>query len=275
MNPLSLRLISIYPRFEKYNYTTPSTCDFCNGLLWGPKTGLRCSDCGYNCHEKCRENSPKSCSKKFSSIQDASVVVNSSVSTSASTAMSVSAVAAAGAAGLGSAVPRVSELQSNLTRTSKVGVGDVFGSTPINTFHRFSPGTDENSQIVYQGYLYKQVRTKPVSSTVDVLSYICTTLLLLQANFRIKGWKQRWFVLDSIKHQIRYYDTREDFRCKGQIDLSDVLKITEGSSVPGAPKKADDRCFFELHTSKRNYCFCADSPQAAQEWIVKIQNCIQ
>merc|ERR1711874_892354 len=111
---------------------------------------------------------------------------------------------------------------------------------------------DENSQIIYQGYLYKQ------------------------ANFRIKGWKQRWFVLDSTKHQIRYYDTREDFQCKGHIDIKDVTKITGGSSsTPGAPKGSEEGCYFELHTQKRNFCFCADSPDAAQEWVQKIQMSIQ
>ena len=118
-------------------------------------------------------------------------------------------------------------------------------------FQQFSRGvvsSDESSQIICQGYLYKQ------------------------ANFRIKGWKQRWFVLDATKHQLRYYDTREDFQCRGHIELSEVTRITEGVSTPaGAPREG---CSFDLNTLKRTYCFCAENRQATQEWIEKIQSCL-
>ena len=59
VDPSSGTVYSHAHKFEKINYTTPSQCDVCHGLLWGPRTGLRCYDCGYNVHERCREKAPK------------------------------------------------------------------------------------------------------------------------------------------------------------------------------------------------------------------------
>ncbi|XP_026318048.1 myotubularin-related protein 13 isoform X2 [Hyposmocoma kahamanoa] len=91
----------------------------------------------------------------------------------------------------------------------------------------------------------------------------------------LKGWKQRWFVLDSIKHQLRYYDAMEDSHCKGFIDLAEVITVTQAPPAPGPPKKCDDRSFFDLRTSRRTYNFCASDANAAQEWIEKLQACLQ
>ncbi|XP_072945453.1 myotubularin-related protein 5 [Epargyreus clarus] len=91
----------------------------------------------------------------------------------------------------------------------------------------------------------------------------------------LKGWKQRWFVLDSIKHQLRYYDAMEDSHCKGFIDLAEVLTVSPAAAAPGPPKKCDDRSFFDLRTSRRTYNFCASDANAAQEWIEKLQACLQ
>jgi len=202
-------------RFEKYNYTTPTYCDLCNSVLWGiVRTGFRCQDCGLNCHEKCRDNVPKACTKYKSVTRDPT--------------------------------------SDNLDQYNPQGGGGggQFGQQDSIGYQFSATHQDEHSNITCQGYLYKK-------------------------GALLKAWKQRWFVLDTIKHQLRYYDTREDFHCKGSIDLSEMKGVTQPSSVPpGAPKKADDRCFFDLHTSRRTYSLCAESRQQATEWQEKIQNCL-
>ncbi|KAL3842272.1 hypothetical protein ACJMK2_020304 [Sinanodonta woodiana] len=93
----------------------------------------------------------------------------------------------------------------------------------------------------------------------------------------LKNWKQRWFVLDSMKHQLRWYDAMEDSHYKGFIDLSEVesVKSISVKSIQGVPKKADENAFFELKTTRRFYHFLASDAKATQEWIDKIQGCIQ
>ncbi|KAL4718561.1 hypothetical protein ACJJTC_018005, partial [Scirpophaga incertulas] len=100
----------------------------------------------------------------------------------------------------------------------------------------------------------------------------------------LKGWKQRWFVLDSIKHQLRYYDAMEDSHCKGFIDLAEVLTVSPATAAPPSSQEVRrplllrlkiDMYHLQLRTSRRTYNFCAGDANAAQEWIEKLQACLQ
>ena len=118
-----------------------------------------------------------------------------------------------------------------------------------------------------------------------------------------KQWKERYFVLDSLKHQLRYYDNSSDRIVKGIIDLSDVESITQGLSNsymqqnqfpqysttkkalnnfmsgngnnPGANiiETNDANSCFEVKTSKRVYYFCAKSQIESTKWVKQLQVC--
>lgn len=217
-------------RFEKYNFSSPTSCDFCSHILWGiVKTGMRCADCGYNCHEKCMDLVPKHCSKYQSGsggvgLGEGGMNSSSPIASQAGRPVSVD----------------VSSIGSNVSPHT---------STSHQHYDQFSTNIAENR--THEGYLYKR-------------------------GALLKAWKQRWFVLDSVKHQLRYYDSMEDPTCKGFIDLADVVSVAPSTSVPqGAPKKYDDKTLFELRTQRRTYNFCANDASSAQEWIEKIQACLQ
>ncbi|XP_071510955.1 LOW QUALITY PROTEIN: myotubularin-related protein 13-like [Diadema antillarum] len=204
--------------FEPCSYVTPTSCDYCNQMLFGVVkqgcTGMKCADCGYNVHEKCVPQVPKQCMRRGSTKEHSSAPAR-----------------------------QVAKEDSNSSHTPTTD------STPSYTggYEQFNNFVDETRS--HEGHLYKR-------------------------GARLKGWKQRWFVLDSQKHQLRYYESRNDPHCKGFIDLKEVESVQPAFPNPSAPKKCEESAFFDLKTTKRVYNFISDTKGAAEEWISKIQDCL-
>lgn len=217
-------------RFEKFNYSTPVSCDYCKKLLWDlVKNGMKCSDCGYNSHEKCFEFVAKTkCEPK-----ELRNVLENSFAQKSLQLRSVKACAADYAE-----TNDVLRSPQSMEDASKEDDNDDLMLDESDLDEEDDEEEDEEPEHVtinsnqslrmnenllnrqnshfYRSYLNS---TSSCTETQTHAGYLCKKGALL------KGWKQSWFVLDSNKHQLRYYENKDTNGCKGFIDLAEVISV--------------------------------------------------
>ncbi|KAL7061824.1 hypothetical protein AAHC03_0763 [Spirometra sp. Aus1] len=87
-------------------------------------------------------------------------------------------------------------------------------------------------------------------------------------------WKPRFFVLDTERHQLRYYDTAQDEVPRGCIDLQDVRSVKLMKNVQSGQRRFQENATFEIETAGRQFRFAAEDPDIARTWVEKIQTSI-
>lgn len=181
--------------FVQHTFMPPSSCDVCDQVIIGILSkGLKCSECGYNCHDKCEKQAPWQCKKPELPEQPGSVMTKSTMS-----------------------IPS----ETDAANTKKQ---------------------------LHCGRLYKK-------------------------GHLLRQWKSRWFVLDTQRNQLRYYDGEHDQHLQGFVDLGEMIAVQALSTVPpGAPRGSQKGTFFELRTTKRIYNLMCDTCDEAQAWVEKLQN---
>ncbi|TPP56399.1 Myotubularin protein 13 [Fasciola gigantica] len=277
-------------------------CQYCQNILLSFSTGrtaARCTQCSYLCHEKCAPLVPKYC-RPGGRPSPSATIPNSSDPTSSHTSLRQHSM-----------LSGLHEEEQNSDRARLAGF--LSPKPPWRTTHestRNSEPISRNSAILVSRTVSlsrQDRRTKPgerspqshsqfsverldgnarrLSETASpsvptIPSHLASASfygLLYKMNHRklLQHWKQRFFVLDTTRHQLRYYDTISDEVPRGCVDLQDVRAVRLLKSVVPHQKRVTDCGVFELDTGTRTYRFAAEPAEKAAEWVERIQNTIQ
>ncbi|PAA61251.1 hypothetical protein BOX15_Mlig009892g1 [Macrostomum lignano] len=94
----------------------------------------------------------------------------------------------------------------------------------------------------------------------------------------LKQWAPRQFVLDPVRHQLRYWDAHRDPSGSraSELSLAELHSVRLSGRAPaGAPSKVPEAAFFELvKSNQRVIRLYANTPKLATEWVEKLSSAI-
>eukprot|EP00051_Salpingoeca_urceolata_P009884 m.120153 g.120153 ORF g.120153 m.120153 type:complete len:2012 (-) comp16492_c0_seq3:54-6089(-) len=90
---------------------------------------------------------------------------------------------------------------------------------------------------------------------------------------RVHTWKKRWFFLDSVAMQLRYYRPPSNAELRGVIRLDQVSSIRAKSSYSGKTRRHSG-FFIELVTPRRTFVLRAEKDEERHRWIEALQTVI-
>ncbi|KAL3318919.1 hypothetical protein Ciccas_002411 [Cichlidogyrus casuarinus] len=103
---------------------------------------------------------------------------------------------------------------------------------------------------------------------------LCSYLYKLSKNRMLsQQWHRRFFVLDSSRNQLQYFETRESQVLRGYIDIQDVQKIQILTSLlQTARLKFPAGCVLEISTTARSYKLASEDSNMIRNWHEKIRH---
>lgn len=90
----------------------------------------------------------------------------------------------------------------------------------------------------------------------------------------LRQWKRRFFVLDSVRHQLQYYESEDRTTYRGFIALDNVksVKQTELRRSSATPvKKLPDHAYIIEVETDRPHRFAAEDAGQANAWCEQLQ----
>ncbi|CAL8101323.1 unnamed protein product [Calicophoron daubneyi] len=251
-------------------------CQLCSNFflfLGAGRTAARCTNCSYLCHEKCAPLVPKQCRTEYSvsagsgSFDTARVMdYNSRVSLRRHFSGLTADDDQSRSVGFLSPRPP--------WRNNRVSCHSIDPSVrnSVNAAHDKKP--QRESPAFEHCSLDRRTAQSEHTPTDLTNAYFHGLLYKMGHRKLLQQWKQRFFVLDTSRHQLRYYDTPADEVPRGCIDLQDVRAVRLVKNI-GLQRRVSECGVFELETGTRIYRFASEPPEKAGEWVDRIQNTIQ